>query len=169
MAKPLVPPAEPCPVARALALIGDRWSLLIVRDAFDGTRRFSDFQRGLGVARSILADRLRSLVEAGIFEVGPASDGSAYQQYLLTPKGTQLFAVVVALRQWGEQQLFAPGEAHSQLVETRSGQALGLMRPITANGKAIAPEATTVIKLPAPDQGVVQRSNKAAKSASGAA
>jgi len=58
---------HPCPVARSVDIIGDRWALLIVRDAFDGVRRFGDFQRGLGMARNILTDRLRKLVEAGIF------------------------------------------------------------------------------------------------------
>lgn len=151
MAKPLSRPAEPCPVARSVDLVGDRWSLLIVRDAFDGTRRFSDFQRGLGVARSILADRLRRLVEAGILEVGPASDGTSYQEYALTARGLQLFPVVVALRQWGEQHLFAQGEAHSELVETRTGKPLGRMQPVAANGRAITPEATTVVKLAGAD------------------
>ena len=138
---------ESCPVARSVDLVGDRWSLLLVRDAFDGTRRFSDFQRGLGVARSILADRLRSLVEAGIFEVQPASDGTSYQEYVLTPKGEQLFPLVVALRQWGEQHLFDSGEAHSQLVETTSGKPLGLMQPTTTDGRVIAPGATNVRKI----------------------
>ncbi len=77
--------AEACPVARSLNVIGDRWSLLIVRDAFDGMRRFSDFQRNLGMARNVLADRLRRLVKAGILDMQPASDGSAYQEYVLTP------------------------------------------------------------------------------------
>lgn len=147
MAKRPHPPDGPCPVARSVDLIGDRWTLLLVRDAFDGTRRFSDFQRGLGVARSILAERLRSLVEAGVFEVQPASDGSSYQEYVLTPRGEQLFPVVVALRQWGEQHLFAPGEAHSQLIETRSGQALGLMQPTGADGGVLGPQATSVKKV----------------------
>ena len=147
MAKRSHPPDDPCPVARSVDLIGDRWTLLLVRDAFDGTRRFSDFQRGLGVARSILAERLRGLVEAGVFEVQPASDGSSYQEYVLTPRGEQLFPVVVALRQWGEQHLFAPGEAHSQLIETRSGQALGLMQPTGADGSVVGPRATSVKKV----------------------
>ncbi len=82
---------EPCPVARCVDLIGDRWSLLIVRDAFDGARRFGDFQRGLGVARNILSDRLRKLVEAGVLEMQDASDGSAYQEYVLTARGKACF------------------------------------------------------------------------------
>ncbi|MFW2778936.1 winged helix-turn-helix transcriptional regulator, partial [Acinetobacter baumannii] len=92
---------EPCPVARCVNLIGDRWSLLIVRDAFDGMRRFGDFQRSLGVARNILSDRLKKLVEAGVLEMQDASDGTAYQEYVLTTKGESLFPVIVALRQWG--------------------------------------------------------------------
>lgn len=138
---------ETCPVARSVDLIGDRWSLLLVRDAFDGTRRFGDFQRGLGVARGILADRLRGLVEAGIFKVQPASDGTSYQEYVLTPQGQQLFPVLVALRQWGEQHLFRPGEKHSQLIETSSGKPLGLMQPRGADGRVLAAGAASVHKV----------------------
>ena len=113
--------AEPCPVARSVDSIGDRWSLLIIRDAFDGVRRFSDFQRSLGMARNILSDRLRKLVEAGVLELQMASDGSSYQEYVLTSKGKRLFPVVVALRQWGEQHLFAKGESHSVLLDKHKG------------------------------------------------
>lgn len=147
MAKAKTEGNEPCPVARTIALVGDRWSLLLVRDALDGTRRFGDFQRGLGVARSMLTERLRSLVEAGIFEVQPASDGTAYQEYVLTPKGVQLFPLMVALRQWGEQHLFEAGEAHSQLLEIDTGKPLAPMLPTTADGRAVAPGATVVKKV----------------------
>lgn len=92
---------DACPVARALDVVGDRWALLIIRDAFDNRRRFGDFQRSLGVAKNILTDRLRTLVEEGILSVQPVSESSAYQEYILTPKGEQLFPLVVALRQWG--------------------------------------------------------------------
>jgi DNA-binding HxlR family transcriptional regulator len=146
MAKHQPSHGETCPVARALDLIGDRWSLLIVRDAFDGTRRFGDFQQGLGVARSVLADRLKRLVDAGILAVAPASDGTAYQEYQLTSQGESLFPLVVALRQWGERYLFQPGEARSQLVETHSGQPLGLMQPVTAEGRVVAAGETQVQK-----------------------
>ncbi len=73
---------EPCPVARTVDLIGDRWSLLIVRDAFDGIRRFGDFQQSLGMARNMLTDRLQKLVGAGILARQDASDGTAYQEYV---------------------------------------------------------------------------------------
>ena len=146
MDKQPVDPAPTCPVARSVDLIGDRWSLLIVRDAFDGVRRFGDFQSGLGVARSVLTNRLKHLVEAGIFDVRPASDGTAYQEYVLTAKGESLFPVVVAFRQWAEQYLFAPRETHSQLVDTATDQPLALMQPVAADGRVIGPGQTRVKK-----------------------
>lgn len=138
---------QPCPVARSVDLIGDRWALLIVRDAFDGARRFGDFQRGLGVARNILTDRLRKLVEAGIFTTQPASDGTVYQEYVLTKKGESLFPVVVALRQWGEQHLFAPNEPHSVLIDSQSGEAIPPMQPQAADGRILSAANTQVRKL----------------------
>ena len=107
-----------CPVARALNVIGDWWSLLIIRDALDGVRRFSDFQSGLGIAKGMLATRLRDLVERGVLTTEPASDGSAYREYVLTERGRGLFLVIVALRQWGEGHLYRQGERHSLLVDT---------------------------------------------------
>jgi DNA-binding HxlR family transcriptional regulator len=92
-----------CPVARSLDVLGDWWSLLIIRDAFLGISRFSEFQKSLGCAKNILTVRLRALVEHGILTTAPASDGSAYQEYLLTPKGRGVFPVLVALRQWSEE------------------------------------------------------------------
>jgi DNA-binding HxlR family transcriptional regulator len=92
-----------CPVARSLDALGDWWSLLIIRDAFLGIRRFSEFQKNLGCAKNILTIRLRALVERGILKTVPAADGSAYQEYVLTPKGRGVFPVLVALRQWSEE------------------------------------------------------------------
>ncbi|MBB5878453.1 helix-turn-helix domain-containing protein [Xanthomonas sp. 3498] len=140
-------PDSPCPVARSADLIGDRWSLLIVRDAFDGVRRFGDFQRSLGMARNILADRLRKLVEAGILETREASDGSAYREYALSAKGEDLFAVVLALRQWGERHLFGHGERHSALIDTRSGKPVARMQPRAADGTRLRPADTEVRKV----------------------
>lgn len=139
--------AQPCPVARSLDVIGDRWCLLVVRDAFDGVRRFSDFQRSLGVARNILSDRLRRLVDAGILATRPASDNSAYQEYVLTDEGKDLFPVVVALRQWGERHLFAQDERHSELVDKRTGKPLHRMAPRAADGQVVSADETEVRKL----------------------
>jgi DNA-binding HxlR family transcriptional regulator len=138
---------QPCPVARSVDVIGDRWCLLVVRDAFDGVRRFSDFQRSLGVARNILSDRLRRLVDAGILAIQPAPNGSAYQEYVLTDQGKGLFPVVVALRQWGERHLFAEDEPHSELVEKRTGKPLHFMAPRADEGHVLSPDEAEVRKL----------------------
>ena len=138
---------ETCPVARSVDIIGDRWSLLIVRDAFDGIRRFSDFQRSLGMARNILSDRLHKLVNSGILTMQSASDGTAYQEYVLTDKGERLFPVIVALRQWGEQNLFAQGERHSLLVDRRTGRPVPFMAPAAHDGTALLPVDTEVQKI----------------------
>ncbi|ANN76981.1 winged helix-turn-helix transcriptional regulator [Bordetella flabilis] len=100
--------ASPCPVARALDSIGDWWTLLILRDAFDGLKRFNAIQKSLGIPRNILTARLRLLVDRDILGVAPASDGSVYQEYVLTDKGRDLIPVISALRQWGEQHALAP-------------------------------------------------------------
>lgn len=110
-----------CPVARALDVIGDWWSLLIIRDAFDGVRRFSAFQAGLGISKGMLATRLRDLTERGILETAPASDGTAYREYVLTEKGRGLFLVIVALRQWAEDHLYRPDDPRSSLIDTETG------------------------------------------------
>lgn len=137
-----------CPVARSVDAIGDWWSLLIVRDAFDGSRRFGDFQRSLGVAKNILTARLRTLVAGGVLASVPASDGSAYREYVLTPKGEALFPVIVALRQWGEQNFFAPGEPHSELLDRREGQPLRPLEVRSADGRRLDPGDTAVRKVP---------------------
>lgn len=136
-----------CPVARSVDVVGDGWSLLIVRDAFDGSRRFGEFQRGLGVAKNILATRLRALVDAGVLEVVAAADGSSYREYALTAKGRDLFPVIVALRQWGEAHAFDAGEPHSRLVDRADGQPLRPLEIHAADGRAVGPDDTVVEHL----------------------
>ena len=137
-----------CPVARALDAIGDWWSLLIVRDAFDGLRRFGDFQRNLGIAKGMLTARLRKLVELGVLEQVAAADGSAYQEYALTRKGRDLFPVVVSLRQWGEAHLYARGEPHSALLD-QAGRPVGQLVLPSKAGRPLRWSDTTVRKVAA--------------------
>lgn len=136
-----------CGVARPLDAIGDGWSLLIVRDAFDGLKRFGEFQKSLGLAKNILAARLRHLVAHGILDTAPAADGGPYQDYLLTEKGRGLFPLLVALRHWGEDFCFAPDEPHVELVERSSGAPLARLGPRTADGRTLQPE-DTIVRLP---------------------
>ena len=139
--------SDVCPVARSLDVIGDRWSLMIIRDAFDGTRRFGEFQKSLGIARNILADRLQRLVAEEILDVAPASDGTAYQEYVLTAKGKGLFPVVVGLRQWGERNLFSKGEPRSTMIERGSGKPVQKMALRGRDGEVLGPDETVVKKV----------------------
>src|SRR5215470_15714010 len=95
-----------CSVARTLAVIGERWTMLILREAFMGRRRFDDFQRNIGIARNILAARLRALVSDGILERSEGGeDEHARVEYRLTKKGLDLYPVMVAMLRWGDTWL----------------------------------------------------------------
>jgi DNA-binding HxlR family transcriptional regulator len=133
-----------CPVARPLDAIGDWWSLLIIRDAFDGLRRFGEFQKNLGLAKNILSARLHNLVQHGIMDAVAASDGSPYQEYVLTEKGRGLFPLLVALRQWGEEFFFAPEESHVLLVDKKHGLPVRRLELRSQDGRVVGPEDTIV-------------------------
>src|SRR5581483_3208376 len=127
-----------CPIARALDAIGDWWSLLIIRDALLGRRRFGEFQKSLGLAKNILTVRLRALVDRGILAMAPASDGSAYQEYVLTPKGRGLFLVLVALRQWSEEFDETPEEIATILVDRESGRPVRKLELHSRDGRLLS-------------------------------
>jgi DNA-binding HxlR family transcriptional regulator len=133
-----------CPVARTLDLIGDRWSLLIIRDAMDGARTFTDFQHRTGIARNILTDRLRRLVTRGILHRHTAPTGKR-RLYTLTPAGRDLFTVILALRQWGERHTFTPDEPHSLLVDDH-GHPLPPLQPTDTTGNPADINTTSIRK-----------------------
>jgi DNA-binding HxlR family transcriptional regulator len=133
-----------CPIARSLDAIGDWWSLLIIRDAFMGIRRFSEFQKNIGLAKNILTVRLRALVEHGILATAPASDGSAYQEYVLTPKGRGLFAIMVALRQWSEEFSGEPRRFSTLLVDRAKGRPVRKLELRAADGRVLGQGDTEV-------------------------
>lgn len=133
-----------CPIARPLDAIGDWWSLLIIRDAFDGLRRFGEFQKNIGLSKNILAVRLRNLVKHDILTTASASDGSAYEEYVLTAKGRALFPVLVALRQWSEDYCFQPGETHVRLLDVRNERPVRRLELRSQDGRLLKPEDTVV-------------------------
>jgi DNA-binding HxlR family transcriptional regulator len=135
---------DACPVARSMGAIGDPWSMLIIRDAMLGARRFGEFQRGLGVAKNILAARLRGLVEEGILTLEPAADGGAHQDYVLTDKGRAVFPIMVALRQWAEDFAFKPGEATTAMVDRKTGQPVQKIELHAADGRLLGYGDTTL-------------------------
>lgn len=136
-----------CPVARSLDIIGDWWSLLIVRDALRGIKRFGEFQKSLGIAKNMLTTRLKLLVDEGILTLQPASDGSAWQEYVLTDKGRALQTVLVALSQWGNEFLFAENECGTVLVDSKQRKPLRRLALIADDGRELTPEEI-VAKLP---------------------
>jgi DNA-binding HxlR family transcriptional regulator len=107
-----------CAVARALDVIGDWWSLLIVREALYGRRRFTEFQKSLGLAKNILTTRLRKLVECGVMATVPAPDNAARNEYVLTQKGEKLYIVLIALQQWGAEYCFEGDEQPISMVDS---------------------------------------------------
>ena len=100
---------DPCSIARTLEVIGDRWTLLILRDAFRGVRRFDELQHDLGIARNVLTDRLHKLVDHGVLEKTPYQYRPARYEYRLTPKGVDLSPALVALMRWGDKWLSEDG------------------------------------------------------------
>ena len=126
-----------CPIARSLDVIGDWWSLLIIRDALLGMRRFGEFQRNLGLAKNILTVRLRALVDSGILKTAPASDGSAYREYALTPKGQGVFPILVALRQWSEQFDDTPQQIGTILVDVKKGKPVRKLELRSQDGRVL--------------------------------
>jgi DNA-binding HxlR family transcriptional regulator len=125
---------ESCSVAQALEIIGERWTWLIIRDAFLGLTRFIEFERSLGIARNVLTDRLNRLVEEGIFERVLYQERPARYEYRLTQKGSDLFTALNALRQWGDQYLSAEP---MRLLRRKSDQT-----PVIA---ALVPEGAAVL------------------------
>src|ERR1700704_1920228 len=142
-----------CPVARSLDAIGDWWSMLIIRDALLGARRFGEFQRNLGLAKNILTVRLRTLVDRGILKMARASDGSAYQEYVLTPKGRGVFPILVALRQWSEEFAGEPDGFPTLLADRGKGRPVRKLELRSEDGRLLGIGDTEV----RPNSGVKRR------------
>jgi len=140
---------DQCPIARSLDVIGDWWSLLIIRDASLGRRRFGEFQKSLGLAKNILTVRLRALVDQGILKAAPVSDGSAYQEYVLTPKGRGVFPILVALRQWSEEFDDRPEEIATILVDREKGKPVRKLELHAQDGRLLTAADTALKPRPA--------------------
>jgi DNA-binding HxlR family transcriptional regulator len=125
-----------CSVAQCLEVIGEWWSMLVVRDAFLGVRRFDDFQARLGISRNILTARLASLVEAGVLEKVPYSEHPLRHEYRLTAKGRDLWPVLTTMREWGDRWA-APDGAPVELVHKGCGEVTSLALTCSACGEAV--------------------------------
>ena len=133
---------EHCAIARSMAVLGERWTFVILRSAFTGARRFEDYQSSTGIARNILADRLRKLTAHGLIAQVQAPSGKR-RVYALTEAGKDLFPVIVTLRQWGEQHAFEAGETHSVLVDDH-GAVVPQIVPMATDGRPLTSDTTSV-------------------------
>lgn len=141
-----------CSVAQCLEVVGEWWSMLILRDAFLGVTRFDELQQRLGISRNILNQRLGRLVGAGVPEKVPYREHPPRFDYRLTDKGRDLWPVIVAMRQWGDRYA-APGGPPVQMVHTACGRLVDAVMVCSACGARI--EAQDVRAVPGP--GAVER------------
>lgn len=137
-----------CSVAQALELLGDWWTLLVVRDAFFGARRFADFEQSLGIAKNTLSDRLKHLVAEGIMEKVDAGRSGPRYEYRLTDKGRDLHIVLTALRQWSDKWVYGPGNEPLLVRDKRTGQPVSELKVTDADGNPL--ELRDMFSTPGP-------------------
>lgn len=126
-----------CSIARAMDVVGDRWSILLLREAYYGTRRFDEFQYYLGVAPNILSARLRKFVDLGMMTRTPLPEHTGRHEYLLTKKGLDFFPTYLALKKWGDDWLAEPGGPQVVFRDRTSGQQIEIPPPLSARGKPL--------------------------------
>ena len=136
-----------CSVAQCLEVVGEWWSMLVVRDAFLGVSRFDQFQERLGISRNVLNQRLAGLVGAGILQKIPYSHHPPRHDYRLTSKGRDLWPVLTAIRQWGDRYA-APDGPPLKLVHRECGHVCGAVMTCSACGKPIGPEDVQAVPGP---------------------
>ena len=137
-----------CSVARTLEIVGERWTLLILRDAFLGVRRFDDFQRSLGVARNVLNARLQRLIDAGVLERRRYRERPERYEYRLTDAGRDLWPSLVALMQWGDRHLAGEGGPPVVLEHQGCGGAVTDRRTCAACGAELDLQDVRVVPGP---------------------
>jgi DNA-binding HxlR family transcriptional regulator len=148
-----------CSIARALELVGEWWTMLILREAFLGTRRFHDFQQNLGIARNILSARLKKLVARGILERSAAPDGGRRLEYRLTRKGRAFFPVLMTLMQWGDRWVAGSDRVPVRVVDRESGREIAEIGVISGDGRPLGP--ADVMMVPGPGAGAATRARLA--------
>ena len=135
-----------CSLAQSLEVLGERWTLLILRDAFRGSRRFDDFL-SLGIARNVLTTRLNTLVEQGILEK-KAVDGKS-SDYLLTEKGLDLQPVLLSLTHWGDKHMPHPDGKRLDFVEKSTGEPIREMSAMSQDGRPLGAKEIRAVPGPA--------------------
>ncbi len=137
-----------CSIADTLDLIGEGWTILILREAFFGSRRFEDFQKHLGIARNILTTRLQKLVDGGVLERKPIKEGAKRHEYRLTPMGRDLYPVLIALTQWGDRWLRSTRGAPVKFIERSTGEEIADVTICSKDGREIEARDLAMIAGP---------------------
>ena len=141
------PRKDHCSIARSLEVLGEKWTLLVVREACWGRTRFSDFREALGVAPDVLTDRLATLVDVGVLERRPyrVDGGRQREEYVLTPAGEDLRLVLGALSTWGGQHRPDPEARPATFVEAATGESVSLSF-VASDGRPLPPAEVTAVR-----------------------
>ena len=166
-----------CPVARTMAVVGERWSILVLREAFYGATRFDEFQRNLGIAPNILSARLRTLVQHGVLEKLPGTRGAARRGvarggaepeaaatpagYRITEKGRDFFPAFLALKRWGDRWMTDERGPLILLEERATGREVTAPPLLASNGQPLTPDQVRV--RPGPGAGTALKARFTAK------
>jgi DNA-binding HxlR family transcriptional regulator len=126
-----------CAIAQTLNQVGDWWTLLIVRDAMKGARRFSDFHESTGIAKNILTDRLNKLVANGIMMREEVGVRGQRQEYVLTERGEALFPILMAMQQWGDKWIYGQDDAPVEMYDIRTGEQLAPIQVANESGEEV--------------------------------
>jgi len=145
-----------CSMAQSLDLIGEWWTILILREAFFGTRRFEDFLQNLGIARNILTTRLRKLCDSGILKRVPIKEGARRQDYRLTEMGHGLLPILIALSHWGDKWVQKKG-APVKFTETATGKEIREMAILSQDGRTLRAREMLLMPGPGADEATRKR------------
>ena len=137
-----------CAIAQALEVLGDWWTFLIIRDAFLGVSRFSDFQQSLGIAKNVLSNRLQHLVAHDVLEKVEVKRRGCQYEYRLTPQGKDLYTTITALRQWSDKWIMGAGREPILVNDSRTGKPVPQVRVLDSNGAAIPAHCVEVVPGP---------------------
>jgi DNA-binding HxlR family transcriptional regulator len=140
---------QPCSLARTLSVVGDRWTLLVLRESFLGIRRFDEFEQRLGITRHVLADRLKKLVEAALLAKVAYQQRPLREEYRLTDKGRDLYPAVLALVNWGDRHMSGAEGAPIRHVHRRCGQPMHGVLVCSECGEPLAPRDVLLEEAPA--------------------
>ncbi|MCP4187263.1 MAG: helix-turn-helix transcriptional regulator [Gammaproteobacteria bacterium] len=132
------------PISHVLDIIGENWSLLIIREAFFGVRRFEEFQSELGIARNILTSRLKKLCLNEILERVPIKEGAKRHEYVLTHKGKELMPVLIALTQWGDKWVFGENAEPVIFMDRENQEPIAKINVLSARGQRLRPREIMV-------------------------